>query len=53
MKIRLIEIEADKDELKASSTLGEQASLFLKRVLCSMNGYDAEDQEEETEDDND
>lgn len=52
MKIRIVEVEADKEELKASSTLGEQASTLLKNLFMGLNGnsYEEDEEAEDTED---
>lgn len=50
MKIRIVEVEADKKELKASSTLG--ASILLKNLFMGLNGnsYEEDEEAEDTED---
>lgn len=53
MKLKMIELEIDKDELKASSTLGEQASILLKKLFMALNGNEEQENDETEENDDD
>ena len=49
MKILQIEIEATAEELKASNTLGEAATNFLRRVCAQMTNTESTDDEGDAE----
>lgn len=49
MRIVQIEIEADANELKASNTLGEAATNFLRRVCAQMMNTESADDEGDAE----